>query len=79
MKDICYATQNRQTAVRLLADQCDVVLVIGADYARTRTGCERISEEAGTDSYLIPDAGSLDSAWLDGGADGGNHGRGVGP
>ena len=33
VKDICYATQNRQTAVRLLADQCDVILVIGADYS----------------------------------------------
>ena len=66
VKDICYATQDRQTAVRLLADQCDVVLVIGADYSSNSNRLREISEEAGTDSYLIPDAGSLDSAWLDG-------------
>ena len=65
VKDICYATQNRQTAVRLLADQCDVILVIGADYSSNSNRLREISEEAGTDSYLIPDAGSLDSAWLD--------------
>jgi 4-hydroxy-3-methylbut-2-enyl diphosphate reductase len=66
VKDICYATQNRQTAVRLLADQCDVILVIGADYSSNSNRLREISEEAGAESHLIPDAGSLDSAWLDG-------------
>ena len=66
VKDICYATQNRQTAVRLLADQCDVVLVIGADYSSNSNRLREISEETGTGSYLIADAGGLDPAWLDG-------------
>ena len=66
VKDICYATQNRQTAVRLLANQCDVILVIGADYSSNSNRLQEIGEEAGTDSYLIPDAGSLRPAWLDG-------------
>ena len=66
VKDICYATQNRQTAVRLLANQCDVILVIGADYSSNSNRLQEIGEEAGTDSYLIPDAGSLKPAWLDG-------------
>ena len=66
VKDICYATQNRQTAVRRLADRSDVVLVIGADYSSNSNRLREISEECGTDSYLIADAGGLDPAWLDG-------------
>ena len=64
VKDICYATQNRQTAVRRLADRSDVILVIGADYSSNSNRLREISEEAGTDSHLIPDAGSLDPVWL---------------
>ena len=66
VKDICYATQNRQTAVRRLAGRSDVILVIGADYSSNSNRLREISEESGTDSYLIPDAGGLDLAWLDG-------------
>ena len=66
VKDICYATQNRQTAVRRLAERSDVILVIGADYSSNSNRLREISEESGTDSYLIPDAGGLDPAWLDG-------------
>ena len=66
VKDICYATQNRQTAVRRLADRSDVILVIGADYSSNSNRLREISEEAGTDSYLIPDAQALDPSWLDG-------------
>ena len=65
VKDICYATQNRQSAVRLLADHCDVILVIGADYSSNSNRLQEIGGEAGTHSYLIPDAGSLNPAWLD--------------
>ena len=66
VKDICYATQNRQTAVRRLADQSDVILVIGADYSSNSNRLREICEEVGTDSYLIPDAESLNPAWLGG-------------
>ena len=66
LRDICYATQNRQTAVRRLADRSDAILVLGADYSSNSNRLREISEEAGTDSYLIPDAESLDPAWLDG-------------
>ena len=65
VKDICYATQNRQSAVRLLVDRCDVILVIGADYSSNSNRLREIGAEAGTDSYLIPDAASLDPAWLE--------------
>ena len=64
VKDICYATQNRQTAVRRLADRSDVVIVIGAHYSSNSNRLREISEEAGTRSHLIPDADALDAAWL---------------
>ena len=66
VKDICYATQNRQSAVRLLVDRCDVILVIGADYSSNSNRLREIGTEAGTDSYLIPDTGSLNPVWLEG-------------
>ena len=66
VKDICYATQNRQTAVQRLADRSDVILVLGADYSSNSNRLREIGEEAGTRSYLIPDAAGLDPAWLDG-------------
>ena len=66
VKDICYATQNRQTAVRLLAVESDVILVIGADYSSNSNRLREIGEVSGTSSYLIPDAESLDPVWLDG-------------
>ncbi|MDD9980856.1 MAG: 4-hydroxy-3-methylbut-2-enyl diphosphate reductase [Gammaproteobacteria bacterium] len=66
VKDICYATQNRQSAVRRLADRCEVILVIGADYSSNSKRLQEIGEEAGIDSYLIPDAESLDPGWLHG-------------
>ena len=66
VKDICYATQNRQTAVRRLAERSDLILVLGADYSSNSNRLREIGEEAGTRSYLIPDAEGLDPAWLEG-------------
>ena len=65
VKDICYATQNRQTAVRRLAERVDVILVIGADYSSNSNRLREISEESGAAGYLIPDASGLDPAWLE--------------
>ena len=66
VKDICYATQNRQTAVRRLAERSDVILVLGADYSSNSNRLREIGEESGTRSYLIPDAEGVDPAWLEG-------------
>ena len=66
VKDICYATQNRQSAVRRLAPRSDVILVIGANYSSNSMRLREIGEEAGTDSHLIPDSGSLNPEWLEG-------------
>ncbi len=63
-KDICYATQNRQVAVRELAKHVDVVLVIGAHNSSNSNRLRERSEEVGVPSYLIEDATHLDPQWL---------------
>ena len=65
-EDICYATQNRQQAVKRLAEVCDAILVVGADYSSNSNRLREVAAAAGCRSYLIPDAGNLDPAWLHG-------------
>lgn len=64
--DICYATQNRQDAVRELADDCDLLLVVGARNSSNSNRLRELSEKMGTKAYLIDDANSLEESWLDG-------------
>ena len=64
VKDICYATQNRQSVVRKMVENADVILVIGADYSSNSNRLREIGTEAGVASYLLPDAAALDPAWL---------------
>ena len=66
VKDICYATQNRQEAVRQLAQVADLLLVIGAKNSSNSNRLREIGAEIGIDSYLIDDASQLDPAWLNG-------------
>ena len=66
VKDICYATQNRQVAVRKLAHIVDVLLVVGAQNSSNSNRLREIGAELGVPSYLIADAEALDPAWLDG-------------
>ena len=66
VNDICYATQNRQQAVRELAKQVDVLLVIGASNSSNSNRLREIGQELEIPSYLIDDADALDPAWLDG-------------
>ncbi|WP_342238933.1 4-hydroxy-3-methylbut-2-enyl diphosphate reductase [Inquilinus sp. OTU3971] len=63
-KDICYATQNRQRAVRELAQVADVLLVVGARNSSNSNRLREIGAELGVPSYLIDDASALDPAWL---------------
>jgi 4-hydroxy-3-methylbut-2-enyl diphosphate reductase len=65
-RDICYATQNRQTAVRGLARAVDLILVVGAQNSSNSNRLREIGEAAGTPSYLIESAETLDLAWLGG-------------
>jgi 4-hydroxy-3-methylbut-2-enyl diphosphate reductase len=65
-RDICYATQNRQTAVRDLAAACDVVLVVGAANSSNSNRLREIAEECGARAHLIADAGALTHAMVKG-------------
>lgn len=65
-RDICYATQNRQTAVIHLAKQVDLLLVVGAHNSSNSNRLREIGENFGVPSYLIEDAHMLDPKWLDG-------------
>jgi 4-hydroxy-3-methylbut-2-enyl diphosphate reductase len=66
VKDICYATQNRQQAVRELAARVDMLLVVGARNSSNSNRLREIGSESGIPSYLIDDAQSLDPGWLKG-------------
>ena len=65
VKDICYATQNRQQAVRELAEHVDLLLVVGAPNSSNSNRLREIGSELGIPSYLIDDADNLDPSWLD--------------
>jgi 4-hydroxy-3-methylbut-2-en-1-yl diphosphate reductase len=66
MRDICYATQNRQTAVRELSKQVDVILVVGAKNSSNSNRLREIGSETGIPSYLIADGRELQSEWVHG-------------
>lgn len=64
--DICYATTNRQAAVKQLARACDLVLVIGSQNSSNSRRLVDVTRDLGTDSHLIDHEGQVDEAWLEG-------------
>jgi 4-hydroxy-3-methylbut-2-enyl diphosphate reductase len=64
--DICYATQNRQDAVKQLALESDLVLVIGSINSSNSNRLREIAERSGVDSYLIDSIENLEESWLEG-------------
>lgn len=64
--DICYATQNRQDAVRELASDCEVLLVVGAQNSSNSNRLRELAEKVGAQAYLIADADCIQQSWLDG-------------
>lgn len=64
--DICYATQNRQTAVKLLAEDVDLVLVLGSDNSSNSRRLREVAEAAGAKAFLIDDASEIHQEWLEG-------------
>ncbi len=66
VRDICYATQNRQTAVAEMTNHVDVILVVGAKNSSNSNRLRELGENMGVPSYLIADAEAMDEAWLDG-------------
>jgi 4-hydroxy-3-methylbut-2-en-1-yl diphosphate reductase len=64
--DICYATQNRQDAVKQLAERCDLVLVVGSQTSSNSKRLVEVSKDRSVPAYLIDDASEIDASWLDG-------------
>lgn len=64
--DICYATQNRQDAVKQLASRCDLVLVVGSPNSSNSNRLRELAERMGAEAYLLDGAEDIQSAWLKG-------------
>jgi 4-hydroxy-3-methylbut-2-enyl diphosphate reductase len=64
VRDICYATQNRQQAIRQIVDNIDLLLVVGAQSSSNSNRLKEIGIEKGVPSYLIDDAKSIDLSWF---------------
>jgi len=62
--DICYATQNRQDAVKRLGQQCDLVLVVGSPNSSNSNRLRELAEKQGVPAYLIDGAEDIDQAWV---------------
>ena len=64
--DICYATQNRQAAVKVIAARSDLVIVVGSPNSSNSVRLVEVSRDLGTPAYLVDDAGEVDESWLAG-------------
>lgn len=64
--DICYATQNRQNAVKSMAKECDVLMVVGSKNSSNSNRLRELSEKLATPAYLIDNAGDINPDWLEG-------------
>lgn len=65
-QDICYATQNRQDAVKLLSTQVDAVVVVGSPTSSNTNRLRELAERLGVPAYMVDDASELQDAWFDG-------------
>jgi 4-hydroxy-3-methylbut-2-en-1-yl diphosphate reductase len=64
--DICYATQNRQDAVKQLAEHCDLILVVGSQTSSNSKRLVEVSKDRSVPAYLVDEASEIDPAWLEG-------------
>jgi 4-hydroxy-3-methylbut-2-enyl diphosphate reductase len=64
--DICYATQNRQDAVKKLAERCDLIVVVGSRSSSNSTRLREVAELRGVRAHLVDDASQIDPCWLQG-------------
>lgn len=64
--DICYATQNRQDAVKALAQQCDLVIVVGSPNSSNSNRLREVAQNLGVTAYMVDNASQLDANWLTG-------------
>jgi 4-hydroxy-3-methylbut-2-enyl diphosphate reductase len=65
-QDICYATQNRQDAVKFMAPQCDVVIVVGSPNSSNSSRLREVAEKRGVPAYMVDSPDQIDPAWLEG-------------
>mgnify|MGYP000358346986 CR=1 FL=1 len=63
-EDICYATQNRQDAVKLMAKDCDLVIIIGSPNSSNSNRLREVAEKQGVEAYLVDNASYLQASWL---------------
>jgi 4-hydroxy-3-methylbut-2-en-1-yl diphosphate reductase len=64
--DICYATQNRQDAVKALAPQCDVVIVVGSPTSSNSNRLREVAENLGVPAYMVDNASEIRAEWVTG-------------
>ena len=64
--DICYATQNRQDAVKFMAPQCDLVIVIGSPNSSNSNRLLEVAQTLGTEAFMVDRADQIEAAWLEG-------------
>ena len=65
-QDICYATQNRQDAVKLMSPQVDIVIVVGSPTSSNSNRLREVARKLGTESYMVDSADELLPAWFEG-------------
>ena len=61
---ICYATQNRQDAVKIMAKNCDLVIVVGSPNSSNSNRLREVAENQGVEAYMVDDASHLDASWI---------------
>jgi 4-hydroxy-3-methylbut-2-enyl diphosphate reductase len=64
--DICYATTNRQEAVKFMAPRVDVVIVVGSPNSSNSNRLREVAEKKGAEAYMVDNASQIDPAWLEG-------------
>lgn len=64
--DVCYATQNRQDAIKTLAQRCDVVIVVGSPNSSNSNRLREVAEQQGIPAYMVDNAGELQPEWVAG-------------
>jgi 4-hydroxy-3-methylbut-2-enyl diphosphate reductase len=65
-QDICYATQNRQDAVKIMSPQVDLVIVVGSPTSSNSNRLRELAQRLGTESYMVDDATELKAEWFEG-------------
>ncbi|MEO5796696.1 MAG: 4-hydroxy-3-methylbut-2-enyl diphosphate reductase [Rhodoferax sp.] len=66
MQDICYATQNRQDAIKIMSPQVDIVIVVGSPTSSNSNRLRELAEKLGTEAYMVDSAEELNPAWFEG-------------